>query len=213
MRRESRSYPRMHARRLLLAVLLLAGCGGDGGASGGGGGRGGTQGATGGAGTPGTGGASGTSSGLAGIYKVTSLTRLDPCTGPGEPVAGPYAEPYFQVVDMALANGLYLDVLVCDDAQPTSCDSKDPLLFQGALVGPDEWAAGTTQEEKSAGSCTHAWSGARLKRTPAGVVLQSEYRAEERPEAACTGTISDADAAKGPSLPCLSIEAYTGTRL
>jgi hypothetical protein len=187
----------MHIRRLLLALLLIGGCGGDGG--GGGGGAGGTD-------------ASATASGLAGIYEVTGLTRFNPCTGAGDAVAPPYPEPYFQVVDKALANGLYVDALICDGALPASCDDRDPLLFQGKQIGTDEWAAGTTQEEKSGGSCTHAWSGARLKRTATGVVLQIEYRAEERPEAACTGTISEADADRGPSLPCVSIEAYTGTR-
>jgi hypothetical protein len=198
----------MYARWLLLAVLTFGGCGGDGGsapAGSGGAGRG--------DGGGGRGGAAAKSSGLAGFYRVTSLTRLDPCTGPGEAVAGPYPEPYFQVVDKELATGLFLDVLVCDGAQPSSCDDRDPLLFQGELVGPDEWAAGTTQEEKSGGSCTLAWSGARLAKTATGVLLQSEYRAEERPEAACGGAISEADRAKGPSLPCVSIEAYAGVRL
>jgi hypothetical protein len=169
-------------------VALVVGCGGDGG-----------------------GGA--TTSGLAGVYRVESRTRRQPCDSAGEPEAMPYPFTYFAVMDDPLLNGLFVNALPCTSAQLSSCDDTQHILFLGKAVADGEFAGGTYQRSESGGSCAHSWNGARVKKTATGVTLQEEYRSEERASSTCQGDLSEAEADKGASLGCVSLEASVGVRM
>ena len=162
----------------------------------------------------GCGGAGGdeSSPGLAGVYKVQSQARQQPCNAAGTPVT-PVDPPYFVGVEQALLNGLFIDAYPCTGPERGTCDEKGfPLLFLGKKVGEGEYAAGTYAKSEGGDSCGHAWLGARLEKTDLGVTLRKESRHEERPKATCAGDVTDAEAAQGPSLDCVAIEALVGVK-
>jgi hypothetical protein len=172
-------------------LLVITGCGGD---SNGGGG-------------------SATMSGLAGMYRVQGRVRRDPCDAVGDAEQTPYPFAYFAVIDDVLVNGLFVNAITCTGPERTSCDELGHVLFLGEKVGDGEYAAGTYQRSPGADACTHSWIGARLKKTATGVVLQEEYRSEDRAAATCDGELDSAGIAKGSTLRCGSIEASTAVRL
>jgi hypothetical protein len=163
----------------------------------------------------GCGGAGGSDSspGLAGVYRVQSQARQQPCDGAGTAIA-PLDPPYFLVVEEALLNGLFVDAYPCTGPERATCDEKGfPLLFLGKPVGEGEYAAGTYAKSEGSDSCSHAWLGARVKKTALGVTLQTESRREDLPKATCTDEVTEAEAARGPSLACVSMEVLVGAKL
>jgi hypothetical protein len=188
----------MHMRRLVLSLLCVFGCG---------------SGAPGGGGSGGSGGSGAMTGSLLGVYKVTGRARHQPCDGAGTPEAEPYPFAYFAVTEETLVNGRFVDAIPCTGAARTSCDEQASILFLGKQQPDGSFAAGTYSRQESGGMCEHTWSGARVKQTATGVVLQEEYRSQERAAATCAGLPSEAEIEAGAMLPCVSVKTTTGVRM
>jgi hypothetical protein len=145
---------------------------------------------------------------LVGVWQVTSHTRNENgCGAEGPTVLGP---AFIKFVEGQLAGQRYLEVVGCQDAAGTTCDSTGGSLLFYAEPIPAGLRASVFIASGTPSDCF--LSALASDATVAGTSLRIETR--QREEDGVTGTQCETDDAEArqATMPCISFEVLTGLR-